>query len=228
MPQFSIGRLTELDPGFVLAPERYDPRTNTRNVGSDSGKYRLFDLVELRRDTMTRSSADRAARYVVLDTGDAREGMLTVANPLGGSAECIGSAKKLVHAGDVLISRLRPYLRQVAYVDGGATLPGVSLLCSTEFYVLRPLENLSLAFLVPFLLSETVQSILAAAQEGGHHPRFSDRVLLNLPIPDLLLQRRSEISENIEARIRASRAFDSYMASIRSELDDAMKKEKAN
>ena len=67
--------------------------------------------------------------------------------------------------GDVIISRLRPYLRQVAFVDSdirGYEL-SATILCSTEFFVLRAIEQESIAFLVPFLLSQSTQQVLAAS-----------------------------------------------------------------
>ena len=57
------------------------------------------------------------ARFV-LDTGNAREGLLDVTilgNPVSGRT----SAKKIVRDGDVIISRLRPYLRQVTFIPPG-------------------------------------------------------------------------------------------------------------
>lgn len=49
--------------------------------------------------------------------------------------------------GDVIISRLRPYLRQVAYVDEDRK---EILGASTEFFVIRARNNESIAYLVPF------------------------------------------------------------------------------
>jgi hypothetical protein len=111
----------------------------------------------------------------------------------------IGSVKKCVESGDVLISRLRPYLRQVAWVDEhiGSIGPDVSLVCSTEFFVLRSIDGKSIAFLVPLLLSRPVQIVLAASQEGGHHPRIAEATLLTLPVPAKLLDRRDATSQAI-------------------------------
>src|SRR5207248_4623376 len=102
--------------------------------------------------------ADSQTRYVVLDTGHAREGVvLTSTEPV--SAAGIGSAKKRASPGDVIISRLRPYLRQVAYVDEALAVDEDGpreIVCSTEFYVLRGRSQESVAFLVAFLLSDAV------------------------------------------------------------------------
>ncbi len=50
----------------------------------------------------------------------------------------------------VLISRLRPYLRQVAFVDKDiGDGHAVELACSTEFFVLRSLTAEPIGFSVP-------------------------------------------------------------------------------
>ena len=119
----------------------------------------------------------------------------------------------------MIISRLRPYLRQVAWVDAGlleAEVPGLELLCSTEFFVLDSEDGASIAFLVPLLLSAQVQSVLAASQEGGHHPRFNERTLTMLPIPASLIERRADLSEQVEHAVnQARRAFGEIEDSIK-------------
>ena len=80
--------------------------------------------------------------------------------------------------------------------------------------VLSSADGRSLAFLVPFLLTEQVQAVLAASQEGGHHPRFDDSVLLNLPIPEIVLRRRDEDSASVEECVRLFRQSEVRMAQM--------------
>jgi len=152
---------------------------------------------------------------LVLDTSDAREGIIVGQREPVMVAD-VGSAKKLVEPGDVVISRLRPYLRQVALVDSGIWnwSPGMLLAVSTEFYVLRSRDGGSIAFLVPFLLSRLVQEVLSASQEGGHHPRFHETALLSLPIPKDLIARRGEHSCIVEEAIRCYRDTEQAIASV--------------
>jgi len=49
--------------------------------------------------------------------------------------EDVGSTKKRMRLGDVAISRLRAYLKEIAIVDCSGTFPAVG---SSEFIVLRP------------------------------------------------------------------------------------------
>ena len=195
--------VSRLDDGNVLAPERYDPRR--RYV--DQSSARLSDIANLLRDQTSAATADATHQFLLLATGDARDGIVRpTVPPCDGSA--IGSMKRRIRPGQVIISRLRPYLRQVAWIDAGLLEPmdgHLELVCSSEFYVLDSKDEASIAFLVPFLLSRRVQSVLAASQEGGHHPRFNERTLKSLPVPTSLLDRRAELSAQVERAVRQAR-----------------------
>ena len=207
MAIFTLRTVGQLEAGFVLAPERYDPRRSPA-AGASTGK-RVGDIVSLSRNVLTARSASSTGSFVILDTSDAREGVLSWRKPAIPARE-MGSAKKPLQPGDVIISRLRPYLRQVAFCDipSGET----RFACSTEFFVLRAKDGASIAFLVPFLLSRQVQSVLAASQEGGHHPRFNEDTLLNLPVDAGLLRRRKAVSLRIEKSVRMYREAEQLMA----------------
>ncbi|MCY4212260.1 MAG: hypothetical protein OXF68_01380 [Gammaproteobacteria bacterium] len=199
----SVIDISKLDKGYVLAPERYDPRRGRLN---SSGPC-LSDFVNVLRDQVNPSGCRSADRFLVLDTGDAHNGVVKPNKvPVDGSS--IKSAKKRIQPAQVVISRLRPYLRQVAWIDPGlrdGKSQNVELLCSTEFFVLGSADGNSIAFLAPFLLSPHIQSILAASQEGGHHPRFNERTLRSLPIPKQLIERRSALSEQVERAVNKAR-----------------------
>ena len=200
MAQAAVRSATALDAGWVLAPERYDPRLA---AGADGAP--LGELVEVVREHVSPAGGSDGRSFLVLDTGDAQEGLLLP--PAGRApvpASGLGSAKKAARAGDVLISRLRPYLRQVALVDEGLTT--ASVVCSTEFHVLRSRDGRSIAFLVAFLLSAPAQERLAAAQEGGHHPRFRRDALEALVVPDGVLAARDELSAEVERAVTHARA----------------------
>jgi hypothetical protein len=196
----SIRTLGALDPGWVLAPERYDPRRR----GDGRPGVALGALVDVVRETVRPARAP-LPRYLVLDTGDAREGVLAAGAAV--AAGELGSAKKLLRTGDVIVSRLRPYLRQVALVDAElAPGAGAGLACSTEFHVLRPRAgDASIAFLVAFLLGDGAQAALAASVEGGHHPRFAQAALEALVVPDEVLAARAELSARVESAVAAAR-----------------------
>jgi hypothetical protein len=93
----------------------------------------------------------------------------------------IGSTKKRLQAGDLVISRLRSYLKEVAIVSPSGNLPMVG---STEFIVLRPNQDaVCVEALLVYLRSPSVQTVLKWCQDGSNHPRFDEREVLRLRIP---------------------------------------------
>ncbi len=191
----AVVAVSDLDPGLVLTPQRY------LRTADDAGGTPLGDLVTAVRRTVGPAAAADHERVVLLDTSHARSGVLDDERALVPGTE-VRSAKKPVEPGDVIVSRLRPYLRQVARLDVD---PGVPVLASTEFHVLRSTDGGSIAFLVAWLLTDEVQQALADAQEGGHHPRVSEEVLLRLVVPAAVLERRTELDALVVAAAAAAR-----------------------
>ena len=114
--------------------------------------------------------------------------------------------------GELLVSRLRPYLRQIGLCDAELAGAGLQVGCSTEFFVLRGRGGSELAFLVPYLLSAGPQRALAASVEGGHHPRFGKQALLELPVPRALVEAREAISRQVLEAVRLRRESERLMA----------------
>ena len=142
MALLSTRKSTLLGSSFVLAPERYDSR---RSLSAASEAVPLGELVTLVRRTVQPS--DQLGPCLILDTSDAKEGFVICRKQ---HTSDIGSTKKALQPGDVIVSRLRPYLRQVAYVDAAIpSIAGTTLLCSTEFYILRDPEGLSVEIVGP-------------------------------------------------------------------------------
>lgn len=203
----STKSVREIGPKLILSPERYDPRR--QSLAKHRMSINLGLVADLRQVTVSPNRSEKDSEYLVLDTSDAREGVI-ICRKQSVMLENIGSTKKSVTRGCVLISRLRPYLRQVALVDGEILgwNKEVRLVCSSEFFVLQSVDDRRIGFLVPFLLSAPVQAVLAASQEGGHHPRFDPGTLLDLPIPETILERREEDSIQVEDAIATFRRYE--------------------
>ena len=131
------------------------------------------------------------------------------------------SHKKAAPEGSVIVSRLRPYLRQVAWIPHGLhrLTGGRDVVCSTEFHVLTPNDDESIAFLVPWLLSDAVQTLFANATTGGHHPRFDEALLWSLRVPHAVWRRRRALSRAVEQAtleaLHAQRSLDALHLSVR-------------
>ena len=206
----AIRRLADLAPDYVLAPERHVA------LAQAGDGVPLGALVEERNERID-PAVERSA--LVLDTTHARDGVIDVAGALRDAAGT-KSAKKRALPGDLVVSRLRPYLRQIALIHPRALAPIAKrpLALSTEFYVLAPRDRADdVSFLVPFLLSPAAQSILASAQEGGHHPRVPRTSLLALRIPRALVRDRHRTSLAVTAALAA---FYDASISLRALLDE--------
>lgn len=204
--KYAIRSLSELGPDYVFAPERHVLAAGALRTGDG---VPLGELVVERRERLL---APGDGEVVVLDTSHARDGILDVAGALRDGAGS-KSAKKRASSGDLVVSRLRPYLRQIALVHPGAlsVATGRRLALSTEFYVLAPgREQGDIAFLLPFLLSTEAQVALAAAQEGGHHPRVPRASLFALRVPRALLKTRARVSRSVNEALA-----ETYRASSR-------------
>ena len=200
-----IKTTTQLGPQFILTPERYNPKRRMSLSGENDGIL-LSEIITLKND---------ASAWYQINTSDAMGGYLRIPpNP-----EQLNSNKKILKTGDVIISRLRPYLRQVAYVD---TDSNSQLCASTEFYVLRPRNNESIAFLVPFLLSKAAQTVFANSVEGSQHPRFKEEDILNLVIPSQLFEEREKISQDISNAINLYREYEKSLGSAISRVNKIM------
>jgi restriction endonuclease S subunit len=214
MARFSVVTINALDQGYILTPERYT--TNSRQP-KEAG-IRLRELCEIKSETLSPQKAEKSTPYLILDTGDVKDGFIRL-KPVVNANE-IGSTKKVAKVGDVIISRLRPYLRQVGYVDKELieSLPkNTVILCSTEFFILRSSSDIS--YLAPFLLTSSAQEILNQSQEGGHHPRFNQTILENIDCNKTSLEAKKTISLEFKNAILNIRTGESSILSLLRELD---------
>ena len=197
MASFVVRSLAELGAALSFAPERQ----KASRLASGG-----IPLAELVTERIERASAAQAGGAVVLDTTHASDGILDLGAAMRARA-APRSAKKRVATGDLLVSRLRPYLRQIALAHPAALAAcrGRPLLCSTEYIVLcprRPADDV--AFLLPFFLDEATQAFLAAGQEGGHHPRVPVDTLFRLRVPEVVFLARKESSRRVRAALAAA------------------------
>lgn len=209
MAKFSVERVSMLVQGYKLTPERY---TVSQEVFEETSVL-LRDLCEISKEAITPKKANSAFSYLILDTGDVKEGFIK--NKAVVSSEEIGSTKKVLRAGDVIISRLRPYLRQVGYVDKDFIdkQPNNTIVaCSTEFYVLRSSSDIS--YLAPLLLTVKSQEILCQSQEGGHHPRFNKDVLESLVFNEKEMENKISISKQFKEAIFFLRKGESQIQNL--------------
>ena len=157
----------------------------------------LHDPAPNIRNLWEPANAGKGAMVRNFDLGDALEPFLDDTKEPMLAAE-VGSTKKQFKAGDVVVSRLRSYLREIAVARTGSGVPCVG---SSEFIVLRPTgKGLSAETILVYLRCPLVQTILKWSQDGSNHPRFNEDDLMTLPVPDKL----REVSPKIERHVQAA------------------------
>ncbi|MFT5680319.1 MAG: hypothetical protein ACI8RZ_001225, partial [Myxococcota bacterium] len=100
---------TALAEGLILSPERYDPRREAHADGVPLSEVAALSSVSLRPSAVV-------GPWRVLDTSHAEAGIIRCDRR---AVTTIGSTKRILTPGAVIVSRLRPYLRQVGLVDAG-------------------------------------------------------------------------------------------------------------
>jgi type I restriction enzyme M protein len=113
----------------------------------------------------------------------------------------LGSMKKRFKRGDVVVSRLRSYLKEIAVAETSLESNCVG---SSEFIVLRSTETkqLSPELLVVYLRSSPVQKILKWCQNGSNHPRFNEDELLSIKVPERIFTVQDEVNSIIRKAIQ--------------------------
>jgi hypothetical protein len=200
---------SELGSSSLLSPEYWISRSLIKSIRSNSGTP-LASLAYFYR--LTVSSFNKNDLF--LDTGNAYNGLLSLRLNSGVPQERL-SSKKVLPEGSLIISRLRPYLRQVTYLPKGllALLDVNRILGSTEFYVLCP-QKKDIAFLVPWLLSDDMQSLLSKATLGGHHPRFSESLLEDCVVPSFYIKNSLRLNKSVKDCILLSVKAQTKMAAL--------------
>jgi hypothetical protein len=128
---------------------------------------------------------------------------------------------------DVAISRLRAYLKEIAIVRCSDTYPVVG---SSEFIVLRPKKRncpIAPATLMTFLRSQPVQTILKWCQDGSQHPRFSEKDLLAIPLPDAVAAASPKIEALADDALAAREKARKLIAAAKRAVEIAVEQDEA-
>lgn len=210
---FYEGRFSDLQAGNRFGAEYFMPckKRVLEALTSKPGRL-LGEHCRSVRDLFNAKNASHSDQVRNYDLTDALEPVLdNRIEPM--SAVEVGSTKKKLQAGDVVISRLRSYLREIALVR---TTPDVPAVGSSEFIVLRQREKeksgLTPESLLVYLRSLPVQTILKWSQDGSQHPRFTEEDLLAIPVPqavERVAPRLDQlVNEALAARAEAARLLE--------------------
>lgn len=130
-------------------------------------------------------------------------------------SKTVYSNKYSTKPNDVIISRLRPYLKQVDIIQER------DVYVTTELVVLRQKNELiSSEYLYIFLSINYVQKILYWSQEGTNHPRVPFFVIEDLPIPIFPL-----LSKNIQSIVSSTQKLDKQSKILYEETEELLLEE---
>lgn len=193
---YSIIKKSQLEGALRLDAEYYQPeKLNFIKILTLKGKRRIRDEFIIVNEVFDPKRNTLREPTIVFDLPDIQNYLLEKKEPIKNISE-IGSTKKIFQQGDVIISRLRPYLKEVTYVGFNENLK----LASTEFIVLRKKKD---SFYYPqtlfvFLITDMVQIILTQSMGGAEHPRFKEDILLDLYLPNISQNLNEEIKNLVD------------------------------
>lgn len=132
-------------------------------------------------------------------------------------AVSIGSTKKVLQHGDVVVSRLRSYLKEIAVVNTEVAVG------SSEFIVLRPTDSgLSAETLMVFLRCPLVQTILKWSQDGSNHPRFTEQDLLAVPVPNAVQDVQRDVDRLVRSAIASKQKSEDFLKAARAAIEQTV------
>ena len=105
-------------------------------------------------------------------------------------------AKTLAEPGDIVFSKVRPYLRNIAIIPEKGD--GVPLIASTGFVVLRAFTGIECRYLFYVSISSYLVNSMTQLMKGDNSPSCKKSDVLNCPIPLPPLAEQKRIVEKLD------------------------------
>lgn len=126
-------------------------------------------------------------------------------------------ARRIVKAGDTIVSTVRTYLKAIAYVEGDDK----SLICSTGFAVLRPGPRIHPRFLFYWTRSNHFIDEICARSIGVSYPAINAHEIGSLPFPVLDIPRQKAIAAFLDVKLSQLRRVFGALNGLVSSSDSA-------
>ena len=129
-------------------------------------------------------------------------------------ADAPSRARRLARDGDILVSTVRPYLRNFARIRKAPD----NLVVSTGYAVIRPRDGVDGSFLYQHILSANFVEFLKRRMSGSNYPavKASDVEAYPLPLPPLAQQRKvGAILCSVDDAIKKTRAVIDQMQVVK-------------
>ena len=131
--------------------------------------------------------------YIDIDAIDNKNQVVTEAKKIK-TAEAPSRASRKLHTGDTVFSLVRPYLKNIAYIDEQLS----ECIASTGFFVCTPNAALNDKYLYRLMISNYVVDGLNKHMKGDNSPSIRKDDIENYPIPLPPLSEQQRIVERIE------------------------------
>lgn len=139
--------------------------------------WRTIKLEELLKPMQSRQPQGEWFRYIDIDAIDNKRQVIREAKKIP-TSEAPSRASRAVEEDAILFSMVRPYLKNIAYVDKEMA----DCIASTGFYVCRCKEGLDSRFLYEFLRSKDAIDYLMQFMKGDNSPSIRKDDLLGMII----------------------------------------------
>lgn len=151
--------------------------------------------------------------YIDIDAIDNKNQVVTEAKKIK-TAQAPSRASRKLHTGDTVFSLVRPYLKNIAYIDVQLS----DCIASTGFFVCTPNAALNDKYLYRLMVSSYVVDGLNKHMKGDNSPSIRKDDIENYPFPLPPLSEQQRIVERIEelfakideAKERLKEAVDSF------------------
>ena len=124
--------------------------------------------------------------------------------------------KAVFHKGDILYSKLRPYLKKILIADGNGV-------CSSEIVPFTQYGNIDTLYLLYFLKTPHVDYVINSVTYGVKMPRVGSDTMLNLLVPLPPLEEQKRIVAKIEEIFPYIERFGELRSQLRSISEDLRK-----
>ena len=131
--------------------------------------------------------------YIDIDAIDNKKQVVTEAKKIK-TAQAPSRASRKLHTGDTVFSLVRPYLKNIAYIDVQLS----DCIASTGFFVCTPNAALNDKYLYRLMVSSYVVDGLNKHMKGDNSPSIRKDDIENYPFPLPPLSEQQRIVERIE------------------------------
>ncbi len=162
--------------------------------------YSLDDVLDFSEESRDPSNDETSTfKYIEISSIDLMAGEISEPTEIPCDEEYVPSrARKVVHAGDLIISTVRPTRKAIAKIDKSLD----NQICSTGFSVVRPKNGVDIDYLHYILRTDLAAKQFGKFASGSSYPAILDKhiKMTIVPIPDDITQK--EISEKWKLSIQ--------------------------